>query len=535
MSLWIKHFLHHYLTMRRVGPLSGVIKAVASYGIAMTGIAICHAQGLEKMNAQQPAVVEKADVVIIGAGAAGTAAAMAAGEKGAKVIVVEKSGIVGGAGNFAEGIFAADSRMQKRQGIRVTPDMAFNAIMDYSHWKANPYVARSFVDKSADTIDWVMSKGVEFEYIGPGTPGGWMTWHVIKGPSSGRGRVLITHFHDRLKAMDNVKIMMKTVGKSLITDKGVVTGMYAEDSKGNAIRIDANAVIIATGGFSNNKKMLKDFIGIEEIYSVASAGKDGDGLNMAWAAGAGKEGLGTLHGHRPGVPGTSLENHAVMAAGQPYLWVDRQGRRFTNEENIIMWPHAGNALVKAGGVMYTLYDEATREHLINDGIKVGLGDFIPTGTRMTKLDADFASLAQREPAYAFKADTLAELAALISVDPDVLQDTVEGYNQFAEAKRDRLFTKNPDYLLPVKTAPFYAIKSISQMLGTLGGIKIDGEMRVATEDNQIIAGLYAAGDDAGGMYGDTYDLNVAGGTFGFALNSGRIAGENAVDYLRKNN
>lgn len=506
-----------------------LIKAGLLYCIA--SITLCQAEGLDKTTPAQPARVEKADVVIIGAGAAGTAAAMAAGEKGAKVIVLEKSSRVGGAGNFAEGIFAANSRLQKRQGILVTPDMAFNAIMDYSHWKANPYVARAFVDKSADTIDWVMAKGVDIDYIGPGVPGGWLTWHVIKGPSSGRGRTVITKFHDRLKEMNNVTILMKTAGKSLVMNQGVVAGVNAVDSDGQAVRIDAKSVIVATGGFSNNRKMLDEFIGIKDLYAVAGSGKDGDGLNMAWAVGAGKEGLGTLHGHRPGVPETTLENHAVMAAGQPYLWVDQQGRRFTNEANIIMWPHAGNALVKAGGVMYTLYDEATRHHLINDGIEVGLGDFIPTGTRMTKLDADFTSLAQRPQPWAFKANSLAELAKLIGVDPQVLQETATRYNAAADAKKDTLFTKTADYLLPLKTPPFYAIKSISQTLGTLGGIKIDGDMRVVTADSQVISGLYAAGDDAGGMYGDTYDLNVAGGTFGFALNSGRIAGENAVSFI----
>lgn len=496
-----------------------------------SAMALSPAQGQDNT----PQRVEKADVVILGAGAAGTAAAMAAGEKGAKVIVLEKTNRVGGAGNFAEGIFAADSRLQKRQGIKVTPDMAFNAIMEYSHWKANPYIARAFVDKSADTLDWVMSKGVEIDYIGPGVPGGWMTWHVIKGPSSGRGRVLITKFHERLHEMNNVTIMMKTAGKSLIAEQGVVTGVDAVDSDGKPLRIEAKAVIIATGGFSNNRKMLDQFIGVKDLYTVAGPGKDGDGLNMAWAAGAGKSGLGTLHGHRPGVPDTSLENHAVMAAGQPYLWVDRQGNRFTNEENIIMWPHAGNALVQAGGVMYTLYDEDTRRHLINDGIEVGLGDFIPTGTKMTKLDADFAALAQRPQPWAYKANSLAELAKQIGADPQVLQQTVQRYNDAAAHKKDTLFTKNPDYLLPLNTAPFYAIKSISQMLGTLGGIRIDGDMRVVTADDRIISGLYAAGDDAGGMYGDTYDLNVAGGTFGFAINSGRMAGENAVDYLKRSN
>ncbi|EHD22221.1 MULTISPECIES: FAD-dependent oxidoreductase [Brenneria] len=498
--------------------------------ISVFGFSLCTAQVKDASITvgKGAAVIKKTDVVVIGAGAAGSAAAMAAAEKGAGVIILEKQAAVGGTGNFAEGFFAADSSMQLRQGILVTPDMAFKNIMDYSHWKANPYVVRAFVDRSADTFEWIKAKGVEFEFVGPGIPGGPMTWHVVKGPKTGRGRSVITAFFNKLKKMENVEILMKTSGKTLITDNGKVTGVMAEDSAGNIIRIDAASVVIATGGYANNKKMLREFIGDVDLSFAAPAGKDGDGLNMAWSAGAGKEGLGVLHGHRPGVAGASIGNHAGAAANQPYLWVDRNGDRFTNEANTIMWPHAGNALVKAGNLMFTVYDEVTRNHLIKEGNDVAIGDFIPVRTPLVNLDADFEKLAQKDIPLAFKADTLDALAKLMSVDVDRLRSTVAEYNQFSANRKDRLFNKESAFLHPIKTPPFYALKSVSQALGTLGGIKIDGKMRAVTQDGTVIPGLYAAGDDAGGLYGDTYDLNIAGETFGFGLNSGRIAGENAA-------
>ncbi|NDL62081.1 FAD-dependent oxidoreductase [Acerihabitans arboris] len=505
--------------------------------ISLTGVVTCAAQDqTAAVNTMNSALVtKKTDVVIIGAGAAGTAAAMAAAEKGVNVVILEKQATVGGTGNFAEGFFAANSSMQLHQGILVTPDMAFKTIMDYSHWKANPYVARAFVDRSADTFEWVKSKGVEFEFIGPGVPGGAMTWHVVKGPRNGRGRSVITAFFNKFKEMKNVEILMKTAGKTLITDNGAVTGVMAENSQGNPVRIEAKAVVIATGGYANNKEMLKKYIGIADLTFAAPAGKDGDGLAMAWSAGAGKEGLGVLHGHRPGVRGASIGNHAGVAAIQPYLWVDGNGNRFTNEDNTIMWPHAGNALVKAGGVMFTLYDDATRNHLIKDGNEVAIGDFIPVNTPLINLDADFEKLAQKDVPVAFKANTLDDLAKLMAVDPERLKNTVAEYNTFSDNKEDTVFNKESRYLRPIKTPPFYALKSVSQALGTLGGIKIDGKMRVVTQDGTIIPGLYAAGDDAGGLYGDTYDLNMAGETFGFGLNSGRIAGENAASNAKNVN
>lgn len=494
--------------------------------ISIFGVSICHAQN------KNVEAIKKTDVVIIGAGAAGTAAAMAAAEKDVKVIILEKQAMVGGTGNFAEGFFAANSSMQLRQGILVTPDMAFKQIMDYSHWKANPYVVRSFVDRSADTFEWIKSKGVEFEFIGPGVPGGAMTWHVVKGPRNGRGRSVITAFFNKLKEMKNVEILMKTSGKKLIVDNGKVTGVIAEDSEGNAIHIDAGAVVIATGGYANNKQMLQEYIGDFDLTFAIPVGKDGDGLNMAWVVGAGKEGLGVLHGHRPGIAGVSIGNHAGVAANQPYLWIDRNGDRFTNEDNTIMWPHAGNALVKAGGVMFTIYDNATRNHLVKEGNDVAIGDFIPVATPLVNLDADFDTLASKDMPVAFKANTLDELAKLIAVDPARLKSTITEYNKFSDNRKDPVFNKASEYLRPIETPPFYALKSVSQALGTLGGIKIDGGMRVVNQNGAVISGLYAAGDDAGGLYGDTYDLNIAGETFGFGLNSGRIAGENAAENVK---
>lgn len=494
--------------------------------IAVSGVSVCDADD------NTTAIVKKTDVVIIGAGAAGSAAAMAAAETGVKVIILEKQATVGGTGNFAEGFFAADSSMQLRQGILVTPDMAFKSIMDYSHWKANPYVVRAFVDRSADTFEWIKAKGVEFEFVGPGLPGGPMTWHVVKGPKSGRGRSVITAFFNQLKEMANVEILMKTAGKTLIGDNGNVVGVMAEDSEGHIIRIESRAVVIATGGYANNKQMLRQFIGDFELNFAAPTGKDGDGLNMAWSVGAGTEGLGVLHGHRPGVAGASIGNHAGAAANQPYLWVDRHGQRFTNEANTIMWPHAGNALVKAGGVMFTVYDDDTRNHLIQEGNDVAIGDFIPVRTPLVNLDADFEKLAHKEVPVAFKADSLDELATLMAVAPDTLKGTVAEYNALCTNREDNLFNKDSPFLHPIKTPPFYALKSVSQALGTLGGIKIDGGMRVVTQDGDVIPGLYAAGDDAGGLYGDTYDLTIAGETFGFGLNSGRIAGEHAAQFAK---
>ena len=110
--------------------------------------------------------------------------------------------------------------------------------------------------------------------------------------------------------------------------------------------------------------------------------------------------------------------------------------------------------------------------------------------------------------------------------------TVAEYNGYCDVRHDAEFAKDPKYLREVKTGPFYAIKSVASSLGTLGGIKANERFEVVTPEEDPIPGLYAAGNDVGGMYGDSYDLLMAGSTVGFAVNSGRIAVDSAAEYIR---
>jgi fumarate reductase flavoprotein subunit len=463
------------------------------------------------------------DIVVVGAGAAGTAAALAAAEKGAKVIVLEKQPLPGGTGNLAEGIFAADSSLQKRQGIVVTKEMAFKTIMDYSHWLANPRVAMAFVEKSADTIDWLKGQGVKFEYIGVGGAGGPMTWHVFEGHS----RAMLTTLRERFTALGG-EILLETPGKALIQKSGRVTGILAENKAGEKLRIEAKAVIIATGGFANNKEMMKKYARYPEVIPVGNTGKDGDGLQMAWAAGAAQDSMIT-QSYRPGLAGFAPNSHLIGAAVQPYLWVDTKGIRYTDEATVVLWPYSTNNLEKIGGTAYAIYDEATRKFLAEDkGIQMPCGEWILMSTKLTKLDKEFATELAKNNGNVFKAATIEELAKGLKMDPAVLKATLETNNQDADSHQDSVFGKNPVFLRAMRTGPFYATKLHPRHLGTLGGVKINERMEAVTPSQDTVPGLYITGNDASGMYGDSYDLLLGGGTLGFAVNSGRIAAENAV-------
>ena len=249
-----------------------------------------------------PAIAQtmSADVVVVGAGAAGLAAAVTAAEGGAKVILLEKMGAPGGTTNFSEGVFAVESRLQREKNINYSRDEAFKYLMEYTHWRANARLARAFIDKSADTIDWLEKHGVQFTEPAANYPGGLMTWHIVKG----RGKSLAQALYAKAQEK-GATILLSTAGKDLVKDaRGRVSGIVAESKDGKKIQIDTKAVIIASGGFLNNKEMLAKYTTFgPDIVPVGNVEKMGEGIQMAWKAGADALGTEVLQLYRPGIPG----------------------------------------------------------------------------------------------------------------------------------------------------------------------------------------------------------------------------------------
>lgn len=466
------------------------------------------------------------DIVVIGAGASGTAAAWAAAEKGFNVITLEKQAFHGGTGQFSEGIFAVESKMQKDWNYGLTKDEAFMKIMNYGHWRGNARMVRAFVERSADTIDWMQKNGVKFEKLFSNYPNGLYTWHIYEG----RGAGWINLFQKKYKEAGQ-KLLTETWGEKLIEENGRIVGVEATNKAGDKITIRSKATIIATGGFFANKEMREKYLRFPNADGLAQTGKTGDGIRMAWAVGAGQEGTEVQASYRPGPSGVGTTNHVSATAKQPHLWLTPKGERFCNEEIMLEWPFAGNALERIGGTMYVVYDQATLDHMEkNEGIDLGVGVMVPVGTKLANFEKEWADAAKA--GWAFKADTLEGLAKATGMDPKKLEKTVADYNSYCAVRHDAEFAKNPKYLREVKTGPFYAIKSVASTLGTLGGIKANERFEVVTPDEEPIPGLFAAGNDVGGMYGDSYDLLMAGSTVGFAVNSGRIAVDSAADYIK---
>jgi fumarate reductase flavoprotein subunit len=468
----------------------------------------------------------KVDIAVIGGGGGGLSAAVAAAEKGASVIVLEKRRALGGNAVFAEGFFAAESPAQERMNIDARRDDLFKIAMNYSHWTINPRIIRAFIDKSGDTVRWLEDKGLYFDWI-PGlypnqVP---LVWHCLKG----RGAVIVRVLR---KSCDNlrVRLLRETAAKKILMNaRGRVTGVLAS-AKGKELKITAKNVIIATGGYGGNKELLrKHFPYYTEALNCGGLPHTGDGILMALAAGAASEGLGIVQLVGPvcAVPG----DMGAVATEPNTIWVNREGERFTDEATAYNIFESVNPLLRQPDRgCYSLFDENIVQGIIKDGVIKGAGIMIvPPRTRIPELDKELR--AQTDKGRVRVGDSWDDIAGWIGVSPEVLQHTIDEYNAFCDRRCDETFAKEPRFLTPLRTPPYYAMKCSPGLLCTIGGIKINHRMEVISVRGQPIPGLYAAGVDTGGWESETYCATLAGSAFGFALNSGRIAAENAVKSL----
>lgn len=491
----------------------------------------------------------KTDVAVMGAGGAGMTAAISAAEGGAKVIVFEKRPFPGGNTNLAMSPFAIESKMQGQGNNSLTKDEAFKEFMEFTHWRANARLVRAFVDKSASTIDWLQQHGVEFAGeqgklpSSSRIPGGRNSALLLKARGRGHGGAsLIKALVSKAKEK-GVDIHLATPPKKIVKDSGRITGMIVEDTSRKIIQVNAGAVIIATGGYAGNRGMIKKYSGFDlgdDLFVMVDLKLTGDGIRMAWEVGAAKEGMGMhliYNVPGPGIVGAQpwvMETQVRLIQGQPYLWINQQGERFFDEGIAINTPFTGNAIARQKGrCAYLLFDENTRKKMEAEGF-----DYVSRvfpDKNLVDFDAQIKHLLDKGNKNVFVANSLEALGGKAGVNPGILQKTVNEYNLFCEKGHDDLFAKDPKFLRPVKQPKFYAFRIIPSAYGTLGGIKINERAEVLDKAQEVIPGLYAAGNDACIIYGDTPDYNfkLPGGALGFALNSGRIAGENAAKYIGK--
>ena len=465
------------------------------------------------------------DVAIIGSGG-GLAAAVAAAEKGASVVVLEKRKVFGGNTALARALLAAESPVQKRLRIDARKEDLFKTSMSFSHWKINPEIIRAFINKSGDTIAWLEKQGVKFLDV----PNAFFNqvpriYHLPDGYGAALTRVLAERCREQ-----GVTLLSETPAKEILVRKGKgVSGVVARAGN-REITISAKSVIVATGGYSGNKQLLKKYCPqYTEDTHVHGVPLMGDGILMARKAGAASEGLGTLLSMGPFYTG-SLQGGIVSVEANT-VWVNKRGDRFADESTHIASESANALDRQPGKISFTLFDETIKRSFIDDGIIRGHHRAYPPGTKMVDIDKHLKKDVQE--GHVKVGNSWKVIAEWIGAHPERLKQTIEAYNHSCDRGFDDLFYKDRRYLQPLRKPPYYAQICHQAFHGTTGGIKINERMEVLDENETIIPGLFAAGNDTGGWTSDTYNYVLTGTAFAYAINSGRMAGENAAEYIKR--
>jgi fumarate reductase flavoprotein subunit len=476
----------------------------------------------------------KTDLAIVGGGTSGLAAAVAAAEKGAMVTIIEKASTTGGTGNMAMGPFAVESRLQKEKNVSLTKDEAFRIHMDYTHWKVDARMVKAYIDKSGDTISWLEDMGTRFAEVESQFIGAHCTHHNVLAVGGGTGLSVGSNMMKALtiRAKElGVRILLRTRALKVVTQEGCVVGVLAEDTAGEKLRVDAKAVIIGTGGFGDNPKMINKYTKHEygkDMFPMKVAGMSGEGIRMAWDAGAGhgKTSMQIISSFPPPFNGRGGVRDELAAFRQPNLMVNLNGERFLNEEVLANTTFTGNAIFEQkNSCGFVIFDEDTKRHYEKNGMH-----FCDVST-VDDLDANIQTVRDEGCDCVYRADSLEELAAQTGIDLDGLRSTITEYNRACAMGRDDTLGKSAEYLRPVEKPKFYAGRHVPSAYGSLGGIPINHRTEVLDQNRKVIPGFYAIGTDANSIHGDSYVYIMPGGTMGFALNSGRIAGENASEYI----
>ncbi len=451
------------------------------------------------------------DVVVIGAGGAGLAAAASAKQHGAEVIVLEKLAMIGGStGLSGGGISATGTKFQEAEGIEDTKE-SWMKLWKERQATSNPngkypdYAAvDKFMDEAVITTEWLVDY-VGHEYVsiqGFGLDPVRRLHFAFSDKSTKGGTTLVKSVESFILGKD-VKILTETPATELITDnEGNVIGVIAEGKDGK-IKINAKKVILAAGGFAKSEELLERFIpaaaGSAEL-SAAAAGSTGDGILMA-------EKVGAALYEEPWVIGLGIGSKVAGTGALGMDWtkvyVNEKGERFTSEE--IHYAIATNKIMEQEA-SWLILDSAE----INADVVKTLEAAMPTDEVV-------------------KAESIKELGEAMGVPVDTFVNTMQTFQEGVETGQDAM-GKHKDYLVPVTTSPYYAVKIYPKTMGTFAGVKTDENYSVLREDGTIINNLYAVGENANKvLYNQVY---MSGSAVQFAMTSGRLAGEHAAKNLK---
>jgi len=452
----------------------------------------------------------EADVVIVGTGYSGLAAAIEAFDAGSSVIVLEKAPIIGGNSIIASGGYnAVDPERQKKQGIEDSTDQHFRHTIAGGDYRADPEKVRYMVENALDGVHWLEKLGVQFE----------PTVYTIVGslfPRShdpinhGRGGAIIKVLKAQVDKR-KIPILLNTKLTGIVREKplaGAVQGVEVE-SRGKKLYFKAKrAVILATGGFGADVKMRSKYDPRldAEVPTTNVPTATGEGITYAEDEGADVIGMDFI---QLLIACNYYTKHygSIMNLGVDHaVFVNLKGERFVSEDarRDVM---AAGVLAQPKKVLLWVaddrcgkrFDEATTAEILKDG-------------------------------YSFKADTLEELAKILKekfdMPPETFLATIKKYNEDVKKGEDTQFHKQLTNLKPIEKGPFFASPTQAGVHHTMGGLRTKGTTgQVLDREGNLIPKLYAAGEITGGVHGTN---RLGGNATTDCIVNGRACGKNAA-------
>lgn len=452
-----------------------------------------------------------ADVAVIGSGGAGLTAAIQAAYDGAKVVVLEKLPRVGGATLTSSAMLVVGgSKLQEEAGIEDSPENLKAYLEERSEGIADPEWNNYYADHINEILEWYMDLGVNYmkELV---LIQGTATIPRAHMPAES-GRELIPRLVEEAEK-NGVEILTETPAISLIQDEsGAVVGVNAENH-GAAVTVNAKAVILATGGYGWNAEMRAEYApDATDVWPVTSPGSTGDGLVMGMDAGADTVFKGGFIGWKvvsPAYGHTTAVGAPIYGAAN--LIVNEKGDRFGDES--LDYPFLYDEMFQDGSeTFYFIFDSGDKEtkDLVNN-----------VSDTVNNLELGV------EAGVAFKADTLEALAEESGLAD--LAQTVENYNAAIDAGKDEEFGRDTATMIKIQNGPFYALQCKKAILGTFGGLNTNLTGEVVTAEEEVIPGLYAAGEVANGEFFPK-KYPSSGLALGEAVLFGREAGKSAAAY-----
>ena len=441
------------------------------------------------------------DCLIIGGGAAGLTAALAASGSGETVLVVEREAQLSGSTALSSGLIpAAETAAQASQSISDSQDAFFTDIMAKNKNSADPDHVRAIVAEIPRTIDWLAEVyeipfHVLDDFLYPGH-----SHHRMHAVPEVTGQGLVTRLEQAVSATETMIVTEACVTDLVVSGEGEVVGAWCERPDGAREAISAKRIILACNGYGGNPELVSRHI--PEMKDALYFGHPGNqGEAILWG-----EKLGAVPAHLSGYQGHGSVAHphgilvtwALMMEGG--VQVNLEGRRFSNEHQGYS-EQAVAVLAQPEKTAFNIFDERLRE-----------------------LGRKFEDFRNAEDSGAVITEmTVAELADRIGVDGEALANTLEECARLAESgeadSHGRRF--NPENLL---SPPYSAVRVTGALFHTQGGLLVDQNARVKRSDGSVFSSLFACGGAACGVSGPDVSGYLSGNGLLTALALGRLAG-----------